>query len=73
VEFLGGGVTLHLGTRNDAVEPNGARAGAVAVDTDGEHIVVYVAKLAARRILGDLESNGQDALVAVSSWPAKWR
>jgi hypothetical protein len=65
VEFLGDGVALHLGTRNEALEPNGARAVAVSVDDDGEHIVVFVPKAAARRLVNDLESNGQAALVVV--------
>jgi hypothetical protein len=60
--FLQEGVGIHIGTRNDALQPNGARAIAVRVEADGEHFVVYVARIAAARILPDLESNGQAAV-----------
>ena len=60
--FLQEGVGIHIGTRNDALQPNGARAIAVRVEADGEHFVVYVARVAAARILPDLESNGQAAV-----------
>jgi hypothetical protein len=60
--FLQEGVGIHIGTRNESFEPNGARAIAVTVDPDGTHLVVYVAKVAARRILPDLEANGQVAV-----------
>jgi hypothetical protein len=62
-EFLEGGVAIHLGTRNDLLEPTGARATAVKVDDDGVHVLVYVPTVAARRVLPDLESNGHAALV----------
>jgi hypothetical protein len=60
--FLQEGVGIHIGTRNAALQPNGARAIAVRVEPDGEHLVVYVARVAAARILPDLESNGQAAV-----------
>ena len=60
--FLQEGVGIHIGTRNEAREPNGARAIAVQVDADGAHVVVYVARVAAARILPDLASNGQAAV-----------
>jgi len=60
--FLQEGVGIHIGTRNEALQPNGARAIAVRVEPDGEHFVVYVARVAAARILPDLESNGQAAV-----------
>jgi hypothetical protein len=60
--FLQEGVGIHIGTRNGALEPNGARALAVTVDADGLHVVVYVAQAAAARILADLEANGQVAI-----------
>ena len=47
--FLQEGVGIHLGTRNDRLEPDGARALAVSVDADGSHLTVYIAELAARR------------------------
>jgi hypothetical protein len=61
--FLHDGVGIHLGTRNAAFEPNGARAISVRVDPDGKHITVYMAAVAAERVLPDLESNGQAAVV----------
>ncbi len=60
--FLEEGVGIHLGTRNGNLEPNGCRALAVTVDEDGRHFVVYVARVAAARILPDLEANGQAAV-----------
>ena len=60
--FLQEGVGIHIGTRNGALQPNGTRAIAVRVEPDGEHLVVYVARAAASRILPDLESNGQVAV-----------
>jgi hypothetical protein len=61
--FLREGLGIHIGTRNARFEPNGARAAAVAVEPDGVHLVVYVAAVAASRVLPDLTSNGQAAVV----------
>jgi hypothetical protein len=60
--FLEQGLGIHLGTRNAQLQPNGARVAAVRVDDDRVHVVAYVAKAAAKRLLADLESNGQAAL-----------
>jgi len=60
--FLQEGVGIHVGTRTAALQPNGTRALAVTVDGDGLHVVVYVAAVAAARILPDLEGNGQIAV-----------
>ena len=60
--FLQEGVGIHIGTRNEGLQPNGARAVAVRVEPDGEHLEVYVARVAAARILPDLASNGQAAV-----------
>lgn len=60
--FLEDAVGIHLGTRNRELEPNGVRAVAVSVEPDGTHLVVYLAKVAAERVLADLESNGQAAV-----------
>jgi hypothetical protein len=60
--FLQEGVGIHIGTRNGALQPNGSRALAVTVDEDGRAMVVYVARVAAARLLPDLESNGQVAV-----------
>ena len=61
--FLAEGLDIHIGTRNERLEPQGARAVAAKVEADGEHLLVYVPKVAARRVLPDLEANGQAAVV----------
>jgi hypothetical protein len=61
--FLEQGVGIHIGTRNEQLHPNGARAVAAKVDGGGTHLVVYVAEIAAARLRVDLESNGQAAVV----------
>lgn len=61
--FLQEGIAIELGTRNDRLEPNGARVIAVTVDDDGTHVVAYVPAMAAAQVMPDLESNGQAALV----------
>jgi hypothetical protein len=61
--FLHDGVGIHIGTRNAELEPNGARALSARVEDDGEHLIIYAAAVAARRVLPDLESNGLAAVV----------
>jgi hypothetical protein len=61
--FLEQGVGIHIGTRNEQLHPNGARAIAAKVEGGGSHLVVYVAEIAAARLRADLESNGQAAIV----------
>src|SRR5689334_19298785 len=61
--FLEQGVGIHIGTRNEYLEPNGARAVAAKVEGRGSHLVVYVAEIAAARLLTDLDANGQAAVV----------
>jgi hypothetical protein len=61
--FLEEGLGFHLGTRNDQLEPNGARAIAVKVDETAGHVSVYLADVAAKRVLPDLAANGQAAIV----------
>jgi hypothetical protein len=61
--FLEQGVGIHIGTRNEQLHPNGARAVAAKVERGGTHLVVYVAEIAAARLRFDLESNGQAAVV----------
>ena len=56
-------MAIHIATRNDTLEPNGARVAAVMVDDDGTHITAYLPKIAARPIVADLEANRQAALV----------
>ena len=61
--FLQEGIAIHLGTRNERLEPYGVRVVAVAVDADGAHVVAFVPEPASREVLADLRSNGQAALV----------
>lgn len=61
-QFLQEGLGIHLGTRNNQLEPNGARAVAIKVEDDGAHVVLYISKVAAARLMPDLESNGQAAV-----------
>jgi hypothetical protein len=61
-DFLHEGLGIHIGTRNDRLEPNGARVSAVKVEDDGVHFVVYVPKVAVARVLPDLEANGLAAV-----------
>jgi hypothetical protein len=61
--FLQDGVGIHLGTRNEQLEPNGARAIAATVEDGGRQLVIYMADVAAKRVLPDLKSNGQAAVV----------
>jgi hypothetical protein len=60
--FLEGSVAIHLASRNEHLEPNGARVVAVKVDPDGRHITAYVPKVAAPPVMADLESNRQAAI-----------
>lgn len=61
-DFLGEGLGVYVGTRNAALEPNGARGLAVSVEEGGTHALVYVPTIAAPRILPDLETNGSIAV-----------
>jgi hypothetical protein len=61
-DFLQQGVGIYIGTRNADYEPNGARAIAARVEQEGARLVIYLADVAAARILPDLESNGQAAV-----------
>ena len=60
--FLEGSVAIHLASRNERLEPHGARVVAVKVDTDGAHITAYVPKVASPTVLADLKANGQGAI-----------
>ena len=61
--FLQEGLGIHLGTRDERLQPNGARAVAVKVEDDGQHLVVFISKVAAGRLVSHLKSNGQCAVV----------
>jgi hypothetical protein len=60
--FLEEGLSLHIGTRDAALNPEGARAAAIKVEPDGTHVLVYVPAAAMTRLRGHLESNGLAAI-----------
>src|SRR5690349_13923723 len=60
--FLSGQIDIHIGTRNSDLRPHSARASAVRVEDDGEHVVAFVPALGADGVLRDVASNGQAAL-----------
>jgi hypothetical protein len=60
--FLEQGLGIHLAARDASLRPHGVRAAAIKVEEDGAHLVVYVAEVAATRVLGHLEANGQVAV-----------
>jgi hypothetical protein len=61
-EFLEQGLAIHIGTRNEALRPNGCRVTAVRVEAQGRHLVAYLPVAATSAVLEDLKSNGQAAL-----------
>ena len=61
-EFLEQGLAVHIGTRNQRLEPNGCRVTAVRVEEEGRHLVAFIPKAATKAVLDDLQSNGQAAL-----------
>jgi len=61
-EFLQSGLGLHVGTRNERLEPSGCRATAIKVEDDGRHVVVYVPKAASPQIFENLRTNGRVAV-----------
>lgn len=61
-EFLECGLAIHIGTRNEAMRPNGCRVTAVRVEEQGRHLVAYLPKAANADVFDDLRSNGQAAV-----------
>ncbi|MCC7186009.1 MAG: pyridoxamine 5'-phosphate oxidase family protein [Acidobacteria bacterium] len=62
VSFLERGVSIHMGTRNAACEPNGTRVVAVVVEPDHEHLTAYIPSVESALVVADLTSNGKAAL-----------
>jgi hypothetical protein len=60
--FLEDGLGIHIGTRNELLEPSGARVVTIQPEPDGLHVSVFMAGAAALRVLPDLRSNGQAAV-----------
>ena len=61
-EFLQSGLGVHVGTRNERLEPRGCRATAIKVEEDGRHAVVFIPKAASPQIFENLRTNGQIAV-----------
>lgn len=61
-QFLQSGLGIHVGTRNERLEPCGCRATAIKVEEDGRHVVVYVPKAASPQIFENLRTNGCAAI-----------
>lgn len=60
--FLEEGLSLHIGTRDSHLHPEGARAAALKVDADGRHLTVYVPEAAMVRLRPHLDDNGLAAI-----------
>lgn len=60
--FLEGSVAIHIASRNERLEPHGARVVSVKVAEDGTRMTAYVPKVGAAAVLADLEANGQAAI-----------
>jgi hypothetical protein len=60
--FIEGGNSIHVGSRNDRLEPSGCRAFAVIVDPDGTHLTVFLPQVAADDTLANFAANGQAAI-----------
>lgn len=63
IAFLQQGVAINIGTRNARLEPAACYAAAAVVDADRRHLTVFVPAAGADRVLADLQSNGQAAVV----------
>ena len=61
-EFLEQGLAIHLGTRNNAMRPNGCRVTAVRVEDEGRHLVCFVPSAVSPAVLDDLRVSGQAAV-----------
>ena len=61
-EFLELGLAIHMGTRNQQMEPNGCRVTALRVEDQGTHLIAYLPTAAPTEVLEDLQSNGQAAI-----------
>jgi hypothetical protein len=61
-EFLELGLAIHIGTRNERMEPNGCRVTALRVEDQGTHLIAYLPKAATQAVVQDLQTNGQAAI-----------
>ena len=60
--FLEEGLSIHIGTRDEALRPEGGRAAAVTVSQGGRQLVVYVPDPAFSRIRSNIEANAFAAI-----------
>ena len=60
--FLEEGLSIHIGTRDATLQPEGGRAAAVRVSQDGRQLLVYVPEAAFSRIRPNIEANGFAAI-----------
>jgi hypothetical protein len=60
--FLQEGLSIHIGTRDAALRPEGGRAAAVTVSPGGLQIAVYVPETTFSRIRPNVEANGSAAI-----------
>jgi len=61
--FLEEGLSIHIASRNDRLEPDAALVAAVRVEADGQHVIAFVPTVAVHPVLADLRANGQVAVV----------
>lgn len=66
-DFLEQGLSMHMATRDEALQPHGARVSALKVEDGGTSVVVYLPAVATAPLLADLHHNGQAAVACV--WP----
>lgn len=62
VAYLESGLSITVGTRDGALNPNGARAYAIKIHDDRVHLTAFLFARAAPAILQDLESHPEVAL-----------
>jgi len=60
--FVEGGQCIHIGTRNDQLEPTGVLVFAVTVDPDRSHVTAFLPTTGSEEVLANLQANGQAAL-----------
>jgi len=60
--FLQEGLSIHIGTRDAELRPEGGRAAAVRVSPDGRQMVVFVPETAFSRLRSNIEANGYAAI-----------
>lgn len=62
-DFLEEGLSTHIASRNDRLEPHAALVAALKVEAGGQHLVAFVPTVAVHPVLTNLQANGQVAVV----------